>query len=171
MKVMEAISKRRSIRDYEDRPVPEEKLSRILEAARLSPSARNNQDRKIIVVRDKGQRLELSRAAGGQLHVAKAPVVIAAIGTKPEYTMPCGVPAYAVDLAIAIDHMTLMAIEEGLGTCWIGGFTQERAREILNVPDIYTIAVMLTLGYPKSIPAAKPRKSFEDFVAYESFIE
>ena len=88
MKVMDAISQRRSIRDYEDKPVPEEKLNRILEAARLSPSARNNQDRRFIVVRDKEKRLELSRATGGQPHIAQAPVVIAAVGTKPEYHMP-----------------------------------------------------------------------------------
>ena len=168
MEVNEAISKRRSIRDYEDKSVPDEKLDRILEAARLSPSARNSQDRKIIVVREKGQRLALSRAAGGQPHVAKAPVIIVALATNPEYTMPCGVPAYPIDLAIAIDHMTLIAVEEGLGTCWIGGFSQERAREILNVPERYTIAVLLTLGFPKTIPTAKPRKDFKDIVYYES---
>ena len=53
----------------------------------------------------------------------------------PEGLMRCGVPAYAVDLAIAIDHMTLAAVDEGLGTCWIGAFSQESAREILNIPS------------------------------------
>ena len=85
MNIMEVIEQRRSVRDYEDNPVPDENLSRILEAGRLSPSARNSQDRKFVVVRDKGQRLALARAAGGQSHVAKAPVVIAAVGTRPEY--------------------------------------------------------------------------------------
>ena len=103
MYIMEAIKQRRSTRDYEDRPVPEEKLNRILEAARLSPSARNSQDRKFIVIRGKEQRRKLAQSAGHQPHVAKAPVLIAAVGTKPEYHMPNGVPAYPVDLAIALD--------------------------------------------------------------------
>lgn len=123
------------------------------------------------MVRDRGQRLALAHAAGGQPHVAKAPVVIAAVGTKPEYHMPNGVQACPVDLAIALDHMTLVAVEEGLGTCWIGGFSQESAKEALNVPDKYTIAALLTLGFPKTIPEPRPRKTFEDAVCYESFEE
>ncbi len=171
MHIMEVIKQRRSIRDYEDRPVPDEKLNRILEAARLSPSARNSQDRKFIVIRDKEQRRKLAQSAGHQPHVAKAPVLIAAVGTKPEYHMPNGVPAYPVDLAIALDHMTLVAVEEGLGTCWIGGFSQEIAKRVLNVPDRYTIAALLTLGFPKTIPESKPRKTFEDTICHESFRE
>ena len=169
MDVMEVIKQRRSIRDYEDRPVPEEKLTRILEAARLSPSARNSQDRKFVVIREEEQRRKLAQSAGHQQHVAKAPVLIAAVGTNPGYHMPNGVPAYPVDLAIALDHMTLIAVEEGLGTCWIGGFSQEIAKKVLNVPDGCTIAALLTLGFPKTIPDSKPRKTFEGIVCYELF--
>lgn len=169
MDVMEVIKQRRSIRDYEDRPVPEEKLTRILEAARLSPSARNSQDRKFVVIREEEQRRKLAQSAGHQQHVAKAPVLIAAVGTNPGYHMPNGVPAYPVDLAIALDHMTLVAVEEGLGTCWIGGFSQEIAKKVLNVPDGCTIAALLTLGFPKTIPDSKPRKTFEGTVCYELF--
>jgi len=171
MEVMEAIKARRSIREYEEKPVPDDKLHKLLEAARLSPSARNSQDRKFIGVRNKEQRLELARAARGQRHVATAPIVIAAVGTKPEYHMPNDVPAHPVDLAIALDHITLVAVEEGLGTCWIGGFIQETAREALKIPDKYIIAAMLTLGYPKTIPAEKPRKSFDEVFSYETFSE
>jgi nitroreductase len=169
MDVMEAIRNRRSIRDYEDRPVPEDKLTRILEAARLSPSARNSQDRSFIVVRDKEQRHKLARAAGHQRHLTEAPVIIAAVGTKPEYHMPNGVPAYPVDLAIALDHMTLVAVEEGLGTCWIGGFDQEIAKRALDVPDEYVIAALLTLGFPKALPEAKPRRALEDIICHDRF--
>ena len=156
---MDAIRDRRSIRDYEDKPVPEDSLAKILEAARLSPSARNSQDRRFIVVRDSEQRRELARAAEHQQHLAAAPVVIAAVGTNPEYHMPNGVPAYPVDLAIALDHVTLVAVEEGLGTCWIGGFNQEIAKKALGIPDKYVIAALMTLGFPKTIPEAKPRNT------------
>jgi nitroreductase len=166
---MQAVKTRRSIRDYEDKSVPEDKLHKLLEAARLSPSARNSQDRKFIVVRDKEQRLELARAARGQRHVATAPVVIVAVGTKPEYHMPNDVPAYAVDLAIALDHMTLVAVEEGLGTCWIGGFMQASARDVLNIPDKYMITAMLTVGIPRAMPDEKPRKSLQEIICHETF--
>ena len=169
MELMDAIRDRRSIRDYDDRPVPEDKLAKILEAARLSPSARNSQDRRFIVVRDREQRRELARAAEHQQHLAVAPVVIAAVGTNPEYHMPNGVAAYPVDLAIALDHATLVAVEEGLGTCWIGGFNQEIAKKALGIPGEYVIAALMTLGFPKTIPEAKPRKPVEQVVCYDRF--
>jgi len=169
MQVVQAVRARRSIRDYEDRPVPEDKLVRVLEAGCISPSARNSQDREFVVVRDGEQRRQLARAAEHQRHLAVAPVVIAGVGTKPEYHMPNGVPAHPVDLAIALDHMTLVAVEEGLGTCWIGGFNQEIAKSVLAVPDRYVIVALLTLGFPKTIPEARPRKAFDDIISHDRF--
>lgn len=168
---MEAIKKRRSIRAYEDKPVPEKKLRKVLEAARLAPSASNRQRCKFIVVRDSKRRQELARAAGGQAHVAEAPVVIAAVTTMPEYVMKSGTPAYAVDLAIAVDHITLAAADEGLGTCWIGAFSQEEARSILNVPEEYRIVVLLTMGFARQAGIVKGRKAFDEIVCYEVFEE
>lgn len=171
MELTEAIRERQSIRDYEDRPVPEEKLGKVLEAARLAPSASNRQRWKFIVVREAKRRQELARAAGGQTHLARAPVVIAAVATMPDYVMRCGVPAYAVDLAIAIDHMTLAAVDEGLGTCWIGAFSQEEARNILEVPEDYRIVTLLPLGFPRQTGREKVRKSLDEIVCYETFKE
>jgi len=171
MELKEAIRTRQSIRDYVDKPVPKEKLLKVLEAARLAPSASNRQRWKFVVVRDRERRQELARAAGGQSHVRKAPVVIAAVATMPEYVMRCGVPAYAVDLAIAVDHMTLAAVDEGLGTCWIGAFSQEEARVILKIPDDCRIVALLTLGFPKQEAGPKVRKSLDDIVRYEIFGE
>ncbi len=167
MELMETIRKRLSIRNYQDASVPEDKLSRILEAARISPSARNSQDREFVVVRDPSQRHRLAQAAAHQRHVAQAPILIAAVSTKPEYHMPNGVPAYPMDVGIAIDHMTLVAVEEGLGTCWIGGFDQDVARAALGVPESHVIAAILTLGLPMTIPEAKPRRAFEDIIHHD----
>lgn len=171
MELKEAIKKRQAIRDYEDRAVPEEKLLQVLEAARLAPSASNRQRWKFVVVRDAERRKGLSRAAGGQAHIAEAPVVIAAVATMPEYAMRCGVPAYAVDLAIAVDHMTLAAVDGGLGTCWIGAFSQEEARAILKVPEHYRIVTLLPLGFPRQPGRPKERKSLDEIVCYETFEE
>jgi nitroreductase len=169
MEVMEAIEKRRSIRDYDDRPVPEEKLKRVLEAARLSPSASNRQDRKFVVVRGEARRRTLSQAAFGQVYVAQAPVVIATVSTNPGYVMACGVPSFSMDLAIAIDHMTLAAVAEGLGTCWIGAFHQDKVKNILGIPEKYTVAALITLGFPRETPQRTPRKALGEIVSYETF--
>ncbi|MFC1919142.1 nitroreductase family protein [Chloroflexota bacterium] len=171
MELTEAINKRESIRDYEDTAMPEDKLHNVLEVARLAPSASNRQRCKFIVVREGERRRELSRATGGQAHVANAPVVIAAVTTMPEHVMSSGVPAYPVDLAIAVDHMTLAAVDQGLGTCWIGGFRQEEVKNILEVPENYRVVVMLTLGFPKTMGKVKVRKPIDEIICYETFNE
>ncbi len=169
MNVMDAIKARRSIRTYQDRPVEEEKLLQVLEAGRLAPSAHNLQDRKFIVVRDKEKRKALSAAAMGQPSVAQAPIVIVACGTKTENILPSGQQTYPIDVAIAIDHMSLEAVEQGLGTCWIGAFQEDQVKQILGVPDNIRVVVMLTLGYPAESPSPRARKNLEEMVAYDSW--
>jgi len=169
MDVMTAIRERRSVREYQDKPVPKGKLISILEAARLAPSAANRQDGKFIVVQDPKRRAALMKAAGNQGYVAQAPVVIAAVSLNPEYVMYCGVASHPVDLAIAVDHMTLKAVEEGLGSCWIGHFDQAKVKEILQIPKEYKVVALLTLGYPKDRQKPKERKPLEEIVSFEVF--
>lgn len=169
MDVKEAIMKRRSVRSYKDKEIPEEDLNTLLEAARLAPSARNKQSWKFIVIRDKEKREVLAQAAAEQEFVGEAPVVIAAVALEPDYVMRCGVPAYAVDLAIAVDHITLQAVELGLGTCWIGAFYQDQVREILKIPDDCKVVALLPVGYPATSGELKNRKSLKEIICYETF--
>jgi nitroreductase len=169
MNVIDAIKARRSIRDYQDRPVEEEKLLKVLEAGRLAPSAKNMQDWKFIVVRDGEKRQRLSVAAKNQSFVAQAPVVIAACGTVTDYIMTCGQYTYPIDVAIAIGHMSLEAIDLGLGTCWIGAFYEDKVKEILGVPNNIRVVVMMALGYPAELPASRTRKKLEEIVAYDGW--
>jgi nitroreductase len=171
MKVIEAIAGRRSVRSFSGRPVEEEKLLRVLEAGRLAPSARNMQDWKFVVVRDPDLRRKLAEAAKNQEFVGQAPVVIAACGTS-DYVMTCGQLTYPIDVAIAVDHMTLAAVEEDLGTCWIGAFYEEMVKEILGVPETLRVVALLPLGYPAEAAKAttatpKPRKPLREIVAYD----
>ena len=170
MELKEIITKRRSVRAYEDKPVPEESLRNILEAARLAPSARNNQSWKFVVVREDKRRQELTQAADREF-VAEAPVVIAAVATDPERIMACEVPSYAVDLSIAVTHMILAAVDEGLGTCWLGAFSQQRVKEILKIPGKYRVVALLTLGFPRGEIEVKTRKSLEEIVCYETLTD
>ncbi len=169
MDVQKAIRLRRSIRDYESREVEEDKLVRVLDAGRLSPSAGNRQERRFVVVTDARTRKSLSEAANNQTFVAQAPVVIAACSVETEYVMKCGQPAYPIDTAIAVDHMTLQAVEQGLGTCWIGAFDEKKVKEILNIPNTVRVVQLLTLGYPSTVPRPTSRKSLEEIVMWKKW--
>ncbi|GAJ12851.1 unnamed protein product, partial [marine sediment metagenome] len=102
MEFKDIIQKRRSVREFTDEPVSDEKLRRVLEAARLAPSASNRQDWKFVVVKDTNKRKALTQVANNQAFVGQAPIIIVAVALMPERIMACGVPSYAVDLAIAM---------------------------------------------------------------------
>ncbi|HHY37301.1 MAG TPA: nitroreductase [Firmicutes bacterium] len=156
MDFLSLAAKRRSVRSYSAKPVEEEKLKACLEAARLAPSANNRQPWRLIVVKAPEIRAKLVEVAGGQRFVGEAPIVIAAVALDPKRLMRCQIPAYAVDVAIALDHLTLAAASLGLGTCWIGHFDQGEAKELLKVPREYQIVALTPLGYP-AVGEERPR--------------
>ena len=171
MHVIDAIRKRRSIRSFLDKPIPKEKLEKILDAGRLAPSANNKQPWKFVVVLDQEIRKKLADASKYQEFVGEAPAVITAIALNPDYVMSCGVPGYACDISIALDHMMLAAVEEGLGTCWIGAFYQETVKRLLDIPEKYKVAALLPIGFPAESPEPACRKSLEQVICYEHFTE
>jgi nitroreductase len=171
MDVFEAINKRRSIRNYEPIPVPKEKLEKILEAARLAPSASNVQPRHFIVVTNAERREALSAGMFARF-LKQAPVVIVACGDEkksPKW--------YAIDVAIAVENMVLAATGEGLGTCWIGSFDETKVRNVLKVPGHLRVVVLLAVGYPggkeslasKALRFIRKRKSLEEIVSFEEY--
>jgi nitroreductase len=145
--------------------VPEDKLERILEAVRLAPSAHNSQPYKLIVVRDEEKKQHLASAAQNQAFIAEASIIIAGVLLEPKEEMAL------ISLAIIIDHLTLAAAAEGLGTCWIGAFSQEEVKKILNIPEEYKVAILMPLGIPADSAGAKERKALEDLICDESFKE
>jgi nitroreductase len=165
--VFSAIKKRRSIRNYLPKEVEREKLERILEAGRLAPSARNRQEWRFIVVISKEKREELVREASPhQPFMLSAPVIIVAYTLDKDYVMRCGVPAHYIDIAIALTHMHLQAVEEGLGTCWIGSFYQDKVKRVLNLPEDAEVVQLMTLGYPAEDPPERPRLPLKEIVKY-----
>jgi nitroreductase len=170
MDLHEAIRTRHSVRAFTDRAVEEAQLQRIFEAVRLAPSARNGQEWRFVVVRDPGTRAQLQAAAFDQAQVGSAPVVVAACGENDGRLMTCGQPAYAIDVAIAVDHLALAATAEGLGSCWICRFDEARAKAVLGIPpgDRVRMIALLPIGYPAaSPPATKPRLPLESIVRRE----
>lgn len=169
MELFEVIRNRRSIREYQDKPIEDDKLEKILNAARLAPSARNRQEWCFVVVRDPEKRQRLSEAAKNQRFVAEAPISIACCGGGTDYKMTCGHPAFLLDLAIAIDHMALAATALGLGSCWVGAFYQDQVKKILGIPETISVVELLTLGYPDESPLPRSRKPLKEIIRYEKW--
>jgi len=166
MDYYKVIKKRRSMRAYENRDVEEDKLKRILEAARIAPSAANIQPWLFIVIRKIEVKQKL-KAAYARPWFWAAPVVICACGIKSQaWRRSDGKNYLDVDVAIAMDHLILAATAEGLGTCWIGAFDPTEVKRILNLsPEIEPIA-LTPLGYPAASPEPKPRKPWEEVIRY-----
>ena len=170
MNIIEEIVSRRSIREYSEKPVEKEKLARIIEAGRLAPTARNQQDWRILIVSDPELKNRLiDEASPRQVFLKRAPIILAACALNPEYVMRCGHPAYLIDLAIVLDHIALQAVREGLGTCWIGSFDERKAKSVLKVPDGVRIVELMSLGYPQRFPDARERKPIHDLYKWESW--
>ncbi len=167
--VLEVIKKRQSVRSYQEKEIPENVLQQVLEAGRLAPSANNKQNWKFIIVKDEDLRKKLVPACKNQKFVGEAPVVIAGCATNPDYVMTCGEHSYSIDLAIALDHMSLEAASQGLGTCWIGAFYQDQVKEILGVPEGVCIVNLLTLGYPEELKPKTGRKPLSEIVCYDKY--
>jgi len=171
MDVFGAIQTRRSVRAYEPTPVPKEKLNKILEAARLAPSAENIQPWHFIVITNPSKRERLAKAPFAGF-LKEAPVVIVGCGNQrasPRWFM--------VDVAIAMQNMVLAATAEGLGTCWIGSFNEKEVREMLKIPGEYRIVALLALGYPRKkidiqgaiLHTIRRRKKLEEIISFEEF--
>jgi len=171
MDVFEAVQKRRSIRAYESTPIPNEKLDKILEAARLAPTAGNIQPWHFITVTDADKRKKLAKARYAKFLV-ESPVVIVGCGNQkasPNW--------YAIDVAIAMQNMVLTATSEGLGTCWIGDFKEDRVKEMLKIPENFRVVALLAVGYPrKTLDIAvkifhfvRKRKRLEKIVSFEEY--
>lgn len=164
MEVLEVIKKRRSIRRYKRVEIEEEKLRKILEAARLAPSARNLQPWHFVVVKDPKLKEELAKAAAHQMFIADAAVIIVAL-SNPQVSPRW----HDKDTMIAIEHMVLEATELGLGTCWIGAFDENKVKEIIGAPDYYKVVALLPIGVPDESPPPRPRKTIEEIVSLNKF--
>jgi nitroreductase len=171
MDVVEAIRARRSIRKYKSTPIPEETLINIFKAVRLSPSAKNIQPWKFIIVRDEEKKRRLIQACNNQKFIAEAPVIVAACALCDEaYALMGGyMSSFSVDLAIAMDHLMLTAINYGLGTCWIGSFKEEKVKEVLDVPAHVRVVALTPLGYPNENPNASGRKPLNEIICYDKY--
>lgn len=152
MELMDVMLKRHSIRKYADEPVPQEKLDKILEAARLAPTSKNRKPCEFFVVTDRETLIALSSAkssGGAMLADAGAAIVVFADTNKAD--------TWIEDSSIALTYMHLMATDQGLGSCWVqmylrkdsdGGDAEDNVRRIMSAPDSYRVVGILSVGVP-----------------------
>ena len=168
MEVSEAIRRRYSCRNYEDKPVEKKQLESILEAARQAPSAKNLQDWRFVVVTDKATRTKLAAAANNQTFLESAGAIIVAC-TVSDHVMRCGQAIGPIDVAIAIQNMCLQATDLGLATCWIGSFYPDKVRAVVGIPPEVQIIELLALGHPADSPKEHRREPLESIACFEKW--
>lgn len=161
MNFKEVIEKRRSIRKYKDTPVPKEKIIKILEAARIAPSASHRQPWHFIVVEDKETIKKLAKSEWA----ATAPVMIVGLADQ------AASPNWCInDLGIAFEHLVLAATDLGLGTCWMGQSKREAlVKGLLDIPDNFKVIALTPLGEADETPLPKERKSLDAIVSWEKY--
>lgn len=154
---IELAKKRYSVRSYLDKPVEDEKLNYVLECGRIAPSAANLQPWLIYVIRDREMRMKIDKTYGREW-IRHAPVLLVFCGDHSKAWKRADEKDHTdIDVSIIIDHITLAAAEQDLGTCWICNFDSAKCREILDLPDHIEPIAYLPLGYPANIPDDRSR--------------
>jgi len=169
MDFLDLAQKRFSVRAYESKPVPDDEINKVLEAARLAPTAANRQPLHLIVLQNSENRNAMN-VVYLRSWFRNAPVVIVVcVEPSKAWVRGDGKNYGDVDAAIVMDHMTLCAADIGLGTCWIASFDASKVRSILSLPPGIEPLAIATLGYPAEKGPAKMRKSLTELVHIEKW--
>jgi nitroreductase len=169
MDVFEVLKKRRSIRKYQSKPVENEKVQKVLEAARLGPSANNQQPCHFIVVTKSEVKESLRTAYDRTWFLASPVVIVGCVNPKEAWRKSMfGDDYWKVDLAIAMQNLILTATDLGLGSCWITDFDEKAVKKALNIPSEIRVVAMATMGYAdEEKEPATDRKPLESMIHHE----
>lgn len=173
MELFEAIKGRRSVRSFEKRTLPEEQVYKLIDAARLAPSAGNIQPWEFVIVRDPLNKKRLAAAALDQSFIEEAPVVIVVCADEARSArryMARGANLYCIqDTAAATTNLLLAAHAMKLGACWVGAFREEQVRIVLNTPTHVKPVAIIPVGYPTEKPLPRKKREITEIVHKETF--
>lgn len=168
MEFLELASKRYSVREFEDRPVPRESVDKILAAARLAPTAHNNQPQEIIVVQSEEALERLQKCT--ECH-CDAPLAFIISYDKDRVWKRSydDKDSGDVDVGIVTTHMMMEAADLGIGSCWVMYFIPEAVRVEFALPENLEPAAILLAGYPAREPSSnhEKRRTIEEYVTYQ----
>jgi nitroreductase len=178
--LMTLMQERRSVRKYEERPVTEETLQKVLEAVRWAPSWTNCQCWEVIVVKDPAIKAQLQASLPPKGNPAasamvQAPVVLVMCAKSGVSGFYKDQPStqfgewMMYDLGLATQNLCLMAHSLGLGTVVVGLFDHQKARQVVGVPAGYELVTMIPLGYPAKSGAAPKRREVSEFTHQEKW--
>jgi len=162
---------RYSCRYYSPDPIEEKLLTKVLNAARLAPTAANNQPFQIIIINTENNQEDLLKIYNRKWFV-QAPLILCICSIPEEGWIRHSYDKknYSiVDAAIAIDHLTLQAADLGLGTCWIAAFNPSEAIDYLKIPKGVEPIAFTPLGYPLDEPKEKIRRPLSDLIRYDTW--
>lgn len=188
MEVLEAIRARRSIRQFLPKPVADDAIEQVLDAARWAPSWGNNQCWRFVVVRDSNTKQQIADTMIPVVKEKQNPAT-GAIGTAPVVIVACaevghsghsrsepekaltdkGDYWYMYDVALAMQNLTLAACSLGLGTVHTGSFDAPKVAEILGIPAGHVVVAITPLGYPEKEPSPRPRRELTEIVFHERY--
>lgn len=180
MEFFEALSKRRSVRQYQELPVEDEKLRAVIEAVRSSPTWANQQCCRVVVVKNADTRREISELSylesffapkgykvnPAQKALAQAPVVLVLCADPLQSGAVRGQDYYLADCGIAAQSMMLAARAQGLGTVFVGIFQEEPLRDLLGIPESVRIVGLLPMGYPTEEKKEGPKRKPLDEICF-----
>jgi nitroreductase len=173
MELSEAIKGRRSIRTFKPQDVTEETIEKLVDAARHAPSAGNIQPWEFVIARKPETKKKLAKAAFNQTLFEEAPAVIVVCADENRSSMRYGKRGetlYCIqDTAAATQNMLLTAYSLGLGTCWVGAFNEDEAKQALKTPNGVRPVAMVPVGYPNKVPSERGRRPVNQIVHYEEF--
>lgn len=160
MEVYEAIVKRRSIRKFQEKEVPDEALVKLLDAARLAPTGGNRQPWRFVAVRSPKKIRNIKMFSEG---LAGNPTLIIGMCTDDMN------PVTIMDMAMASENIMIQCIELGLGSCAIASFNKDAVKKLLEVPENMSLPLLLSIGYPDGEPRIRPKKKLEEVAYLETY--
>ncbi len=173
MDVSEAIQQRRSVKQYEQRPIPTDLLRQVVEAAYLAPTGGNRPSFEVLVVTDRDQLEQLGTTHGACRWLSNAAAGIALLGD------PAASRYWAEDCSVAATLVWLRAVELGLGCAWAAMYQSDNpeesarregfCRQVLGIPENLRVVAVMGLGFPAESPAPKVRRAYEDVVHWGSY--
>ncbi len=172
MDVLGLMKKRRSVRKYSSKKISKEVLYSILEAGRWAPCAGNIQDTRFVVVRDFKKKREIANACLEQewIDEANALVVVCSESENVKKHYPKKGEIYSLqNAAAAIENMIITATAYGISSCWVGAFSENELRDILQIPEEVNISAVLTLGYSESVPLPTNRPEKNSIMFFEKW--
>ena len=164
MSFLELVEKRYSCRSYQPQSVEQAKLDYIMECVRLAPSAVNKQPWRFHFVKSEEDKAQLHRCYNRTWFNTAPMYIIASIQHDEEWIRSDGKGHGTIDIAIAVEHLSLAATEQGLGTCWVCNFDAALCKELFNLPQNEEPAVLIPIGYPADEAKPKIRKKIEEIM-------